>query len=324
MTVPPTRLRTVFLGTPAFAVPSLLALREVVNLCAVVTQPDRPKGRGQHLESPPVAQIARTEGWPLFQPAKLKAPEVIRALATLHPELLVTVAYGKIIPKELLVLPPRGCINVHPSLLPKYRGAAPIQHAIANGDQETGITIMYQTEELDAGDIILQRPLPIGPQDTAETLEAKLASVGAEVLVEAVRLIGEGRAPRRPQDPAQATYVGKLTKEHGRIDWHRPARDLVNFIRAMDPWPSAYTWHRGRLLKIWKGRVIPASAVPGTITEMRRGEGFVVAAGADGVLVEEVQPEGRRRMTAEEYARGTRLAVGERLGQAEVSPAQSV
>ncbi len=315
------RPRTIFLGTPPFALPSLAALLNEVEILAVVTQPDRPKGRGQVLEAPPVAQFARARGLPLLQPPRLRAPDVLRELSILQPDLLVTVAYGKIIPTELLHLPPLGCINLHPSLLPKYRGASPIQHAIANGDPETGVTIMFQTEELDAGDIILQRRVPIDAADTAQTLEERLATVGAEVLVEAVRLIGAGQAPRRPQDPAAATYVTKLTKASGRIDWGRPAAALVQFIRAMDPWPSAYTWHRGQLLKIWRGHVTPAVGTRGAIVEIRRGVGFVVAAGEDGVLIEEVQPEGRRRMSAEEYARGSRLQPGEHLGPPSSDPA---
>lgn len=317
------RLRTVFLGTPEFAVPSLLALLDEADILAVVTQPDRPKGRGRQVSPPRVASVAHERGLRILQPARLKDPQVLQALADLRPDVLVTVAYGKIIPRELLDLPPRGCINVHPSLLPKYRGASPIQAAIAAGEVETGVTIMYQSEALDAGDIILQRAVPIEPGDTATTLESILAHVGAETLVEALRLIARGQAPRQPQDPSQATYASKLTKEHGRIDWSRPARVLANFIRAMDPWPSAYTWHRGRLLKIWKGipldaAALPASAeyetLPSTVVQIRRGEGFVVAAGEGAVLVQEVQPEGRRRMTADEYVRGARLEVGERLG----------
>lgn len=307
------RLRTIFLGTPSFALPSLVALLNEVDLLAVVTQPDRPKGRGRVVEAPPVAQFARARGLPLLQPGKLKAPEVLQALRAHQPDLIVTVAYGKLIPNELLALPPLGAINLHPSLLPKYRGASPIQHAIANGDPETGVTIMYQTDELDAGDIILQRRVKIDPTDTAKTIEDRLARVGADLLLEAVRLLAKGEAPRRPQDPAEATYVKKLTKASGRIDWARPAQQLVNFIRAMDPWPSAYTWHRGQLLKIWRGRMTPTTGEPGTITEIRRGEGFVVATAEDGVLVDEVQPEGRRRMSAEEYVRGSRLQIGERF-----------
>ncbi len=307
-------LRAIFLGTPTFAVPSLEAVLDEADVLTVVTQPDRPRGRGRRVEPPPVAQVAHARGLPLLQPVRLKAPEVIRTLSSLRPDIIVTVAYGKIIPKEILALPPRGCINLHPSLLPKYRGASPVQHAIANGEHETGVTIMYQTEELDAGDLILQRRVPIDPADTGKTLEEKLARVGAQALVEALRLIAQGEPPRHPQDPTQATYVGKLTKAYGLIDWHAPAQRLVNFIRAMDPWPSAYTSHRGRLLKIWRGKAIRAAGPPGTVVEVQRGEGFVVAAGVDGLLVQEVQPEGRRRMPAEEYVRGSRLEVGERLG----------
>lgn len=311
------RLRTVFLGTPEFAVPSLRALLTSVDVLAVVSQPDRPQGRGRQVAPPPVARVARELGLRLLQPARLRDPTVVQSLRALQPEIIVTVASGKIIPPEILSLPPLGCINLHPSLLPKYRGASPIQAAIADGMAETGVTIMYQSEELDAGDIILQRRVPIEPEDTAHTLGARLAEVGAQALVEALRLIAEGKAPRIPQDPSQATYVGKLKKEDGRIDWTRPAAALVNFVRAIDPWPSAYTRHHGKLLKIWKCRAVPTAGTvaPGTVIEIRQGEGFVVAAGDGALLVRDVQPEGGRRMTAAEYARGSRMQVGERLGE---------
>lgn len=312
MTIP--RLRAVFLGTPAFAVPSLRALLTAAEILAVVTQPDKPKGRGRRTVSPPVAVLARELGVRVLQPAKLRSPEVLQTLRELAPDVIVTVAYGKIIPKEILDLPPRGAINVHPSLLPKYRGASPIQAAIRDGQRETGVTIMFQSMELDAGDIILQRRVPISPDDTAQTLEDKLARAGAEALVEALQLITEGRAPRIPQDPSQATYVGKLSKEDGWIDWSQPAARLVDFIRAMDPWPSAYTRHRGQLLKIWKTAAVTAAGAPGTVVEIRRGDGFVVGTGDGGLLVLEVQPEGRRRMSADEYARGARLQIGEVFG----------
>lgn len=311
------RLRAIFLGTPEFAIPSLRALRDKVELLAVVTQPDRPQGRGRKVAPPPVAQVARELGVPVLQPVKLRDPAVVEALRALRPDVIVTVAYGKIIPPQILTLPPLGCINVHPSLLPKYRGASPIQAALANGERETGVTIMYQSEALDAGDIILQRRVPIAPDDTAQTLEARLAEEGAHALVEALVLIADGKVPRLPQDESQTTYAGKLTKESGRIDWTQSATALVNFIRAMDPWPSAYTWHRGKLLKISKGKALEGASAsqPGVVTEARRGEGFVVATGQGSLLVTEVQPEGRRRMTADEYVRGTHLQVGERLGE---------
>lgn len=317
------RPRIVFLGTPEFAVPSLVALLAEAEILAVVTQPDRPKGRGQQVSAPPVVALARERGLRLLQPARLRDPQVIQTIAGLGPDVIVTVAYGRIIPPDLLRIPSLGCINLHPSLLPKYRGASPIQRAILNGETETGVTIMYQSEELDAGDIILQRSVPILPEDTAATLEGRLAEVGAQALVEALRLIAAGRAPRRPQDHPQATYVGKLTKDDGRVDWSRPATHIANQVRAMAPWPSAYTRHRGRLLKIW--RAVPAAPpddrdaprpAPGTVVAVQR-EGFVVATGDGALLVGEVQPEGRRRMSAEEYVRGARLEVGERLGTGE-------
>lgn len=314
------RLRAVFLGTPAFAVPSLRALLTTAEALAVITQPDRPKGRGRRTVAPPVAVFARERGLRVLQPAKLRSPDVLQTLRELAPDLIVTVAYGKIIPKDILDLPRRGSINVHPSLLPKYRGASPIQAALRDGQRETGVTIMYQSMELDAGDIILQRSVPIDPNDTAQTLEEKLAQAGAEALVEALRLIAEDRAPRVPQDHAQATYVGKLSKEHGRIDWSSAAARLVDFIRAMDPWPSAYTRHRGQLLKIWKAEAVAAAGAPGTVVEVRRGEGFVVATGEGGLLVLEVQPEGRRRMSADEYARGAHLQIGDAFGESGEMP----
>jgi len=315
-------MRAVFFGTPEFAVPSLLALLETCQVVAVVTQPDRPRGRGRVLASPPVARVARQRGIPVLQPVRLKAPEVIEQIRSYQPHLIVTAAYGKIIPKEILDLPPLGAINVHPSLLPRYRGASPVSAAIRHGETTTGVTIMYQSMELDAGDIILQRTTPIAPEETARTLEARLAVLGAEALVDAIGLIAQGRAPRIPQDSGQATYAGKLEKAHGRIDWTRPAAELVNLIRAMDPWPSAYTWHRGRLLKVWRAEALPGEGRPGTVVEIRRGEGFVVGTGDGTLLIREVQPEDRRRMSADEFVRGVHLQAGEVLG-APPSPEES-
>lgn len=309
-------VRVVFLGTPEFAVPSLRALLERTEVLAVITQPDRPRGRGRQVAAPPVAAIARARGLRLLQPARLRTPETIETLRALAPDVHVTVAYGKIIPREVLEIPRLGSINLHPSLLPRYRGAAPIVAAVLNGDTETGVTILYQTMELDAGDIILQRRAAIAPDDSARTLEARLAAIGADALLEALELLAAGRAPRIPQDHSAATYVGKLEKEHGRVDWTKPAPELVNLVRAMDPWPSAYTTHRGRLLKVWKAAAEPsAGAAPGTVLASPPGRGILVAAGQGALRMIEVQPEGRRRMSADEYARGARLAPGERLGQ---------
>ncbi|MDR7523646.1 MAG: methionyl-tRNA formyltransferase, partial [Armatimonadota bacterium] len=246
-------LRVVFLGTPAFAIPSLRTLARTTSVVAVVTQPDRPAGRGRTLTPPPVAVAARALGLPVWQPESLRGAAVQADLAAVRPDLLVTVAYGKIIPPAVLALPPLGAVNLHPSLLPAYRGASPIQRAIADGETVTGVTVMYVSEDLDAGDIVLQREVPIAPEETAGDLEARLAEEGAALLAEAVALIAQGRAPRRPQDHTRATYTKKLAKSDGEIAWGRPAHEIVNHVRAMNPWPCAYTTWRGGLLKVWRG-----------------------------------------------------------------------
>jgi methionyl-tRNA formyltransferase len=310
-----TRLRVVFLGTPEFAVPSLVALHREADVVAVITQPDRPKGRGRRVSPPPVAEAAASFGLRVLQPPRLRTADVVAALRGLTPDVHVTVAYGKIIPRDVLEIPPLGSINLHPSLLPRYRGASPIASAILNGDTETGVTVMYMSMELDAGDLILQRRVAIPPEDTTRTLEQRLAHAGADALLEALRLIAAGAAPRMPQDHAAATFTTKLEKEHGRIDWTAPAPRLVNLVRAMDPWPSAYTTHRGRFLKVWKAAAVGDSrpAEPGTVLEVRLGEGIVVATGRGALRLLEVQPEDKRRMSGDDYARGARLTPGERL-----------
>ncbi len=319
-----TDLRVIFLGTPEFALPSLHTLAGATTIAAVVTRPDRPAGRGRVVSAPPVAVAARAMGLAVLQPESLRAASTLEALRGLHPDLLVTVAYGRIIPPPVLALPPRGCINLHPSLLPAYRGASPIQCALAEGATTTGVTIMYQTEELDAGDIILQHEVSIGPEETAGALEARLAEDGAALLAEAVRLIAVGAAPRRPQDHTRATYAGRLTKEDGVLRWTRPARDLANQVRAMTPWPGASTMWREGVLKVWRARAADAPArsaavsVPGGLPgEVLAADavGITVGAGLGALVLLEVQPEGGRRMTAADFLRGRRLEPGERLGE---------
>ena len=309
-------LRVLFLGTPVFALPSLHALAEVTTLVGVVTQPDRPAGRGRKPVAPPVAAAARALGVPVLQPERLRSASTVEALAHLSPDLIVTVAYGRIIPAAVLALPPRGCINLHPSLLPAYRGASPIERAVADGATATGVTIMYLTEEIDAGDIILQREIAIGPEEAAGELEDRLAREGATLLVEAVRLIARGEAPRRPQDHSRAAYVGRLSKADGQVDWNRPAPHLVNHVRAMNPWPSAYTVWRGGLLKIWRARVAGGAGggPPGLV--LAAGEdGITVAAGEGALVLLEVQAEGGRRLPAGEFLRGHPIRPGDRLGE---------
>jgi methionyl-tRNA formyltransferase len=304
-------MRVLFMGTPEFALPSLEALCRESEVVGVVSQPDRPKGRGQRLSPPPVVELARERGIPLLQPQRLKDPEVVSWVQERKPDLITVVAYGRIIPPEIFQLPPLGTINVHPSLLPRHRGPSPIPFAILCGDTETGVTVMYLSEEMDAGDILLQRRIPIDPEDTARTLEGKLAQLGARALLEAIALIREGRAPRIPQDPAKATVTRKLVKEDGRIDWSRPGEWICRLVRAMDPWPTAYTFRGGDLLKVWRATPEPGlMGRPGEVVAVGR-ESIVVAAGEGGVRVLEVQPAGRRRMTVEEFLRGYRVQVGE-------------
>jgi len=308
-------LRVIYMGTPAFAIPSLRMLARTTSLVAVVTQPDRPAGRGRKLTPPPAAVEARKLGLPVLQPESLRAAAVQADLAALRPDLLVTVAYGRIIPPAVLALPPRGAINLHPSLLPAYRGASPIQRAIADGAATTGITVMHLSNELDAGDIILQREVPIGPEETAGELESRLAEEGAALLAEAVQMIAQGRAPRRPQDHTRATYTKKLTKADGEIAWNRSAQEIVNQVRAMNPWPSAYTTWRGGPLKVWRARPGEGRGAPGEVLAADE-QGIVASAGDGAVVLLEVQPEAGRRMSAGEFVRGHRIRPGERLGDA--------
>ncbi len=306
-------LRVIFLGTPRFALPSLEAVAAAATLVAVVTQPARPSGRGRIMTPSPVAVAARALGVRLLQPERLRDPAVVAELTGLRPDLLVTVAYGRLIPRAVLALPSLGGINLHPSLLPAYRGASPIQRAIADGATTTGVTVMHLADELDAGDIILQREVTIGREEAAGDLELRLAEDGAALLVEAVRLIARSQAPRRAQDHARATYAGKISKADGELKWERPARDLVNVVRAMNPWPCAYTSWREGLLRVWRARTVDGRGLPGQVLAAT-DDGITVAAGQGAVVLTEVQPEGGRRMAAGDFLRGHRLRSGERLG----------
>ena len=313
-------MKIVFFGTPEFAVPALDAVLAVGEVVAVVTRADKPRGRGLRVEPPPVARAANEYALEVLQPASLRDPELLARLRGLAPDVGVLVAYGRIVPPEMLALPPHGIVNVHPSLLPRYRGAAPVARAIAAGDTETGATILYLSEELDAGDVILQKTVPIAPDDTTRTLSARLAEEGAALLAEALGLIEAGRVPRVAQDASRATWAPRLTREEGHIDWSGPAPAIVNLIRACDPWPGAFTYLKGRELKIWRATsaVHPAaaSAPAGIVLEVPAAEGVpvTIAAGEGVVQVLEVQPEAGRRMSAAAYARGRALQAGQILG----------
>jgi methionyl-tRNA formyltransferase len=309
-------MRIVFFGTPEFAIPSLEAVLAAGEVVAVVTRPCRPRGRGLRVEPPPVARIATEYALDLLQPGSLRTPEFLARLRSCAPDLVVAVAFGRIIPPDVLAIPPHGGVNLHPSLLPRYRGAAPIQRAIAAGDAETGVTVLHITDELDAGDIILQRAVPIAPDDTGETLEARLAQEGAALLAEAVSLIESDRAPRRPQDPALVTFAPKVTREEALIRWRDPASRIVNLVRAFVPWPVAYTVRDGEPLRIWRASAADLSGAPGMVLAAGAGEGepIAVAAGQGAVLLHEVQPVSGRRMSAAAYVRGHRLRPGTMLG----------
>jgi methionyl-tRNA formyltransferase len=297
-------LKTVFMGTSDFAVPSLRALvPELFDVRCVVTQPDRPAGRGLKDRPSPVKTECLERGLTLLQPERVRAPEVLERLSALCPDLLVVAAYGQILPQALLDLPRRACLNVHASLLPRHRGAAPIHRAILEGDRETGVSIMYMSLKLDVGDVLLSRSTPIGPDEDAGALHDRLAVLGAEALVEAVTLLVEGRAPRIPQDPARATYAPALKREHCLLDWTRKARVLHDQVRGLSPWPVAETRFHSEPLRVFRGRPAGGTGPPGTVLSVS-GEGIEVAAGDGSLVLLEVQPPGRRRMAARDFASG--------------------
>ena len=307
--------RIIFMGTPDFAVPSLKALvGKGFQIPLVVTQPDRPAGRGRKLTPPPVKVVAENLGLQVVQPEKIKDNEEFkRLIETINPDLIVVVAYGKILPSWLLNLPRYGCINLHASLLPEYRGASPIQSALLDGKTQTGVTVMKITEELDAGDILSQKVVPIDRSDNAQTLHDKLANVGAELLVETLPLYIEGKITPIPQDDSKATYCTRITKEMGKIDWKEPAEKIFNKIRAFTPWPSAYTSFNGKHLKIvWAEPIdCQVNASPGTV--LKADKELVVATGKGCLKVEKLKPEGRKEMSAEEFLRGYSIKTGDKL-----------
>jgi methionyl-tRNA formyltransferase len=308
-------LRVVYMGTPDFAVPCLDRLMaDGHELVAVVTQPDRPKGRGQKLTASPVKAAATGHGLTVFQPEKIKTPEFLAKLKTLRPDVIVVVAFGQFLPRTILELPPLGCINVHASLLPRYRGAAPIHWAIMNGETVTGVTTMYMDAGMDTGDMILKAEVPIGPDETTGQLHDRLSALGAEVLSATLAQVAAGTAPRHPQNSAAASYAPLLTREVERIDWLSPATAVHNRVRGLCPWPGAYCLHQERPLKVWASEIVP-SAVGGQAGQvMAVGDaGVVVATGEGAVRLTAVQPENRRRMGAGEYARGYGLTAGEVL-----------
>lgn len=304
-------MKIVFMGTPTFAVPSLERLAaDGHTISAVFTQPDKPKNRGHKLLPPPVKECAAALGLPVHQPASLRDDTPLALLQELNPDLIVVAAYGKLLPKEILSLPPLGCVNVHSSLLPKYRGAAPINWAILNGETETGVSIMYMAEGLDTGDVILQRSTPIGAQEDAQSLTARLAAIGADALSEAVNALAAGTAPRTPQDESQMTYAPLLDKSLSLVNWRKTAHEISCQIRGLQPWPCATTDvisgdHIKLFAAVETGETV--TAYPGVIVKAGK-EGISIACGDGKVLrITELQAPGSKRMAADAYLRGNPL-----------------
>lgn len=315
-------LNLVFMGTAELACASLQALaREpAFRLAAVVSQPDKPRGRDLKLQSTPVKAVALAAGLPVLQPARARGPAFLEQLRPFAPDLIVVAAYGQILPQSLLDLPRFGCLNVHTSLLPKYRGAAPIQWAILDGEAQTGVTIMKMDAGLDTGDILAQATTPIALDDNAQTLHDRLARLGAELLVKTIPDWIAGRITPRPQPATGATYARKITKDDGLMDWTQPARVLWNRVRGFTPWPGAFTHQPGegqpRLLKIWSAQVDESlSGPPGEILRADR-DGLLIACGQHALRVLELQREGGRRLTAQDFLAGNPLHPGDRLGAA--------
>jgi methionyl-tRNA formyltransferase len=323
-------MRLVFCGTPRFAVPTLkyLLVRPELQIVAVISQPDRPSGRGLQSQFSPVKEAALSAGLPIHQPEKIRSPEAQTLLQELAPDCVVIIAYGQIIPARLLSIPKHGWINLHASLLPKYRGAAPINWAIANGETKTGLTTMRIDAGMDTGDMLLQEELEIGNAETAPELAARLSEAGAPLMAKTLRGLIAGNLIGRAQDDSQATYAPILKKEDGRVDWSRPAEETFNRIRGFTPWPGAYTEFRGKNCQVWgvpvslpgaSNRIEGRSVTPGTLF-YSSGTLTVICGGATALALTAVKIEGRKQVSAAEFANGARLTDGERLGDKSFAP----
>jgi len=311
-------MKVVFCGTPQFAVPTLkrLLTQPDFEIAAVVTQPDRPRGRGMHVSFSPVKEAALAAGVPVHQPEKIRSPEAQEFLQRIAPDCIVIIAYGQIIPARLLPIPKHGWINLHASLLPKYRGAAPINWAIANGEKRTGLTTMQIDAGLDTGPTLLRYETEIGAVETAPQLTARLAEAGAPLIVETLRKLASGEIQPEPQDNSQASFAPLLKKEDGRIDWSLTARIIYNRIRGLQPWPGGFTTFRGKTCRIWgqAHKPVAASGTPGLLLGSEE-DGLLVMCGGETVLrVEHVQLEGRNRVTDAQFRSGARIVPGDRFG----------
>lgn len=306
-------MKIVFMGTPDFAVPCLAALVEAgYPVAAAYTQPDKPKGRGHKMQAPPVKEYALEHDIPVYQPVTLRKEEVQEELRALAPDLIVVVAYGKILPKAVLDMPKFGCINVHGSLLPKYRGAGPIQWSVLNGETETGVTTMFMGEGVDTGDMLEKMSTPIGENETADQLYDRLRFMGAELLISTLKKLEAGELHPEKQDDSLATHAPMLSKEMSEIDFTRDAKSVHNLIRGLSSWPAAQTTYKGKRLKVYESRLASGHGEPGTLLDPKN---FVVACGEGAVQLVSVQYEGSKRMPAADFLRGKPGEKGEKLGE---------
>lgn len=310
-------LRIIFMGTPDFAAATLQALIDGPDeIVAVITQPDKARGRGKKVAPPPTKVLAEAANIPVLQPTKIKTEEFRNGLLTYQPDLMVVTAYGRILPPSLLELAPMGCINVHGSLLPKYRGAAPIQWTVINGEKEAGVTIIQMDEGMDTGDMLLSAKINTAPEETAGTLFDKLAALGSETLLKAIKGVKEGTVIPVAQDHSQATIAPMLKKNDGLIDWSRDAEELECLIRGLDPWPSAFCFHNNKRLRLFNPEVVykETDASPGSVIHGDK-RGLLVACGKNSLLIREIQPEGKKRMATQDFLRGNPFEPGLPLSQ---------
>ena len=309
-----TNLKIVFMGTPDFAVPCLKTLNENYEVIAVITQPDRPKGRGQKLMPSPIKEYALEHNLTVLQPEKIKSAEIEEKLKNLAPDIIVVVAFGQILSKAILDIPKLGCINVHASLLPQYRGAAPIHWSIINGETKTGITTMYMDVGLDTGDMILKEEVAISAKMNTGELHDTLMNIGAKTLLQTIQQIAEGSVVRTKQNDAESTYAPLLTKELEKINWLLPATEIYNLVRGLNPWPVAFSIFKGKKLKIWQTKVVDTVATGeiGTVLSITE-TGFTVQTGKGILEILELQPESKRKMTAKDFVCGNQIAINDKL-----------
>ncbi len=307
-------MRVIFMGTPEFAVAALNKIHEAGHeVAAVYTQPDKAKGRSGKLQPPPVKVRAMELGLPVFQPERLREEENVTAIRALEPEIIIVAAYGQILPESILAIPPLGCINIHASLLPKYRGAAPIERSILDGEEKTGVTTMYMAKGLDTGDMIEQAETEILPEDTGETLTERLAGMGGELILSTMEKLKKGTAVRTPQKEEESSYAKMLDKAMGEMDFSRTAAELERSIRALIPWPCASTVIDGKRVKIYRAEVTEQSGTPGEILEVTK-KYFTIACGSGALRIRNLQPEGKKPMDTAAYLNGKKLEAGMQAG----------